>query len=139
MDKSVVLIIEDDSEVMEVLVEIVTNCNFEVAQATNGKEAYELVVNKKLKPALVLCDLHMPVMDGNAFIKKNNSSKLGLNICVITANNDASGIMDILSLGVIDYISKPFDVFELEEKIKIMVKFGEKKMISDAKKRESYG
>lgn len=127
MEKSLVLIIEDDADIIEILTEIVKGCNCEVMHAFNGKEALELIERNKLKPALVLCDLQMPIMDGVSFVKQNIVKNLDLNICVVTANNDNAGIVDVLRLGVTDYISKPFNSDELTEKIWLMVAIGERK------------
>jgi|GEM_PF-4194029 len=61
MDKSLVMIIEDEEAINEALLEVAKMSNYEVVQAYNGKEAIELLTNKKMSPALVLCDMGMPV------------------------------------------------------------------------------
>ncbi len=129
MDKSLILIIEDDLHVNDVLAEMARVCNYDVVQAYNGKEALELLAVKNIKPVVVLCDLKMPVMDGIDFIKESIVKNLDLNICLITANNEHSCIVEALQLGVADYISKPFKIGALTEKLKLMVDIGKRKNV----------
>lgn len=127
VEKSLVLIIEDDVEINSALSEVAKICNYEVIQAYNGQEAIDLITEKNITPVLVLCDMFMPVMSGMEFVKQNLIKNLDLNICLITANNDTSGIVEALRLGVTDYISKPFKMDVLIEKLKLMVDIGKRK------------
>ena len=62
-----ILIAEDNEGFLEMLSEIFGR-NFEVYQAHNGKEAYDIFVHKR--PTVVITDLIMPVMDGADLSKK---------------------------------------------------------------------
>lgn len=127
LSKSLVMIIEDEVAINDVLSEAVKMCNYDVVQAYNGKEALDLLTQNKINPVLVLCDMQMPIMGGTDFIKQSLIKNLDLNICMITANEDKDGIVELLQLGVADYISKPFKIETLMEKLKLMVDIGKRK------------
>ena len=57
-----VLLVEDDVEIRELLTEMLVHAGFEVVTATNGSEG--LARMKSERPAVVILDLMMPVMDG---------------------------------------------------------------------------
>lgn len=127
MDKSIILIIEDEIAINDAIAEVARACNYDVIQAYNGKQALDILAQSKLSPALVICDMAMPTMDGIEFVKQSLIKNLDLNVCMITANDDKDQIIEVLRLGVADYISKPFEVEPLMEKIKLMVDMGKRK------------
>ncbi|MEK6628051.1 MAG: response regulator [Bdellovibrionota bacterium] len=127
MDKSLVMIIEDEVSINDALSEAVKMGNYDVVQAYDGKEALDLLIQKNIDPVLVLCDMNMPVMGGIEFIKQSLIKNMDLNICVITANDDKDSLVELLQLGVTDYISKPFKIEALIEKLKLMVDIGKRK------------
>lgn len=128
MAKTMVLVIEDEGELNNILSEILTMHNYEVVRAFNGQEALDLIIETKIKPALVLCDINMPVMGGIEFIKQSIVHNFDLNICLVTGNNESSFVIEALQLGAIDYITKPFKLNILLEKIELMVDIGKRKL-----------
>ena len=128
MDKILVLVIEDESELNNILSEVLIMHNYEVVRAYNGQQAIDLIVKNNIKPALVLCDMNMPVMNGMDFIKQSLLHNLDLNICLVTGNSETSFVIEALQLGAIDYISKPFKLNILLEKIELMVDIGKRKL-----------
>ena len=128
MDKVLVLVVEDESELNNILSEVLIMHNYEVVRAYNGQQAIDLIVKNNIKPALVLCDINMPVMNGMDFIKQSLLHNLDLNICLVTCNNETSFVIEALQLGAIDYISKPFKLNILLEKIELMVDIGKRKL-----------
>lgn len=123
-----VLVIEDENELNNMLSEVLAMHNYEVVRAFNGQQAIDLLVQTKIKPALVLCDINMPVMGGMEFIKQSLLHNLDLNVCLITGNNETSLVIEALQLGAVDYISKPFKLNLLLEKIELMVDIGRRKL-----------
>lgn len=121
------MIIEDEVSINDALSEAVKMGNYDVVQAYDGKEALDLLIQKNIDPVLVLCDMNMPVMGGIEFIKQSLIKNMDLNICVITANDDKDSLVELLQLGVTDYISKPFKIEALIEKLKLMVDIGKRK------------
>lgn len=63
-----VLVVEDDPVVSDVVREVLESEGYSVVAAPHGAAALETV--KRFQPAVILLDLHMPVMDGSSFVER---------------------------------------------------------------------
>jgi CheY-like chemotaxis protein len=81
-----VLVVEDDTELRESLVEILSEEGYPTVQAANGQEALS-ALSAKEKPCLILLDLMMPVMNGWVFLAQlRQDPKLAdVRVCIISA------------------------------------------------------
>ena len=108
------LTIEDDVLLRETLTEILEVYGHTVIQAGDGEEGLELFT--KTAPDLVLCDVNMPKMDGFAMLEKLKNlvgaSKFPPFI-FLSAKTDKQHIKHGLSLGAVDFVSKPYSAPEL--------------------------
>lgn len=106
-EKFKVLVVDDTKTNIEVL-EGILSSEYDVYVALNGKKAIELV--PKIKPDIILLDIMMPMMDGYETLTKLNEKGLIDNVPVIflTAKTDPKSEEQGLSLGAVDYITKPF-------------------------------
>jgi CheY-like chemotaxis protein len=68
MSSNPILVIEDDKDIRDQLVEILSLEGYSVVAASNGKTGLETLLSMACDPCLVLLDLMMPVMDGAAFL-----------------------------------------------------------------------
>lgn len=112
------LIVEDNYDILNYLVSNFCK-NYNVLSATNGEEALNTCfLDKKID--LIITDIIMPVMDGYKFIEELRQKKKYKNIPVIflTAKPESNLSQEFLSLGAIDYISKPFSIEMLTFKVK---------------------
>ncbi|BCJ86405.1 response regulator [Effusibacillus dendaii] len=102
------VIVEDDPMVMEVNSEFVSRIDgFELAgKACNGSDALQLITN--IQPDLVLLDYFLPDTDGFSLLKEIRQQELSLDVIFLTANRSAEHVQQILRLGAVDYIFKPF-------------------------------
>lgn len=107
--KKNVLIVEDHDEMREYIKSILTN--YEVMEASNGKQALDLLARQHVD--LIITDYMMPVMDGLAFVTALKEKKHLQPVIVLTARSDQAAKMDMLQLGVDDYVTKPFEEKEL--------------------------
>lgn len=105
MAKKKILIAEDSNENRLILSAILED-TYAIELAENGKEALEILQKSEEKPALVISDVVMPIMDGFELVLHMKSDPLLTNIPVIfvtaTAEEDKS-----LMAGAIDFITKP--------------------------------
>jgi two-component system response regulator DctR len=102
------LIIEDDPMVQEInrqFVEQVDGYKV-IGTASNGKAGIQFI--KEEKPDLALIDIYMPNQDGLATIKQIRAEGLHTDVIAITAASDIQTIRQVLRLGAVDYIMKPF-------------------------------
>ncbi|HIJ59553.1 MAG TPA: response regulator [Nitrospirae bacterium] len=104
-----------------------TNKNIVISKANNGKQLVELLEKEGL-PDLLILDLMMPVMDGFETLKniKNIRERNYFPIIVLSALTDKQSIIQALSLGADDYITKPFFVEELKARVNNMLKLKER-------------
>lgn len=104
-----VLIVDDSKVIRSAIREILELGNIQVTEATNGKDALELVYNST--PDLVLLDVVMPGIDGISVLKtlRKSYSKLKLPIILVTSLGSPSEIVQALDYGANDYVTKPVD------------------------------
>jgi two-component system chemotaxis sensor kinase CheA len=121
-DKNI-LIVDDDSRNIFTLTSILENINAEVYSAFDGKEAIEILENKK-KIDIILMDIMMPVMDGLTAIKniKANKRFKDIPIIAITAKTMPEDKQACLDAGASDYLSKPLNYVALLSMIKAWIK-----------------
>lgn len=72
----------------------------------NGQDALQYLREHPVDLAIV--DYYMPVLNGRELIRRCREEGLQLDFIMITANNDAQEIAEILRLGAVDYLVKPF-------------------------------
>jgi PAS domain S-box-containing protein len=102
-----ILIVEDNNINRLILKTLLNNYNCFIDEAKNGYEAIELIQQKTYD--LILMDIQMPQMDGvTATIKIRENSNTTTPIIALTANSFQKDIDLYLSVGMNDYISKPY-------------------------------
>jgi two-component system alkaline phosphatase synthesis response regulator PhoP len=112
-----VLVVDDEADIVSTIQYRLEFCEFEVITATNGKEGLEKAANEK--PDLILLDISMPVMNGHEMLErlKNSPDLKDIPVIMLTAYSDAKDVTKAADLGIVDYITKPFDFTELMGKI----------------------
>jgi len=102
-----ILLVEDDHSLRETLADVLADEGFEVACASNGREALDQL-GKGLLPDLIVLDLVMPVMDGWAFrdAQRQRPELAGIPMVVLSASSPTDGAR-LRALGVEAVLSKP--------------------------------
>ncbi|MGV8121553.1 MAG: response regulator [Candidatus Xenobiia bacterium LiM19] len=113
ISRSIVLIVDDTPENLEILGIILSEAGFKVSVATNGTQA--IAVAKTKPPDLILMDVMMPGIDGFEACKKLKDDPLTAHIPVIflTARAGGSEIVRGFEAGGLDYVIRPFNTSEL--------------------------
>lgn len=108
-----ILVIEDQSDVREVITELLMAEDFEVIDAANGWIGVQLAQQEM--PDLILCDVMMPELDGYGVINqlRQNPSTEAIPFIFLTAKADKSSLRQGMELGADDYLTKPFTRDEL--------------------------
>jgi signal transduction histidine kinase/CheY-like chemotaxis protein/HAMP domain-containing protein len=116
-----VLIVDDDSNTLFTLAEIVRSANCNPILANNGKECLEILETKV--PDLILLDIIMPEMDGFKTIKqiKRNNKWSDIPVFAVTAKAMKDDNEIIIKHGFSDYIPKPFNPAFITYKIKSLI------------------
>lgn len=105
-----ILIIDDEKHIAEAIRLNLKMAGHETFVGANGLIGLDLF--KKENPDLVVVDLMMPEIDGVGVIKEIRRANLKVPILVISAKDQVSEKVKCLSLGVDDYLSKPFNLDE---------------------------
>lgn len=108
-----VLVIEDNSELLENISELLSLSNYSVISASNGIDGIRMAINEK--PDLVICDIMMPQLDGYGVFHaiQRHEDLQQIPFIFLTAISDSGEIRKAMSLGADDYIMKPFDQTDL--------------------------
>lgn len=101
------LIVDDSAFARKVVRELLTSSTvIDVAGiARDGEEAIELTAS--LNPDIVICDLHMPKLDGVNFVKQQMRLRPLPILILSAASQDASEVIDALEAGAVDVVKKP--------------------------------
>jgi two-component system phosphate regulon response regulator PhoB len=120
MAKTKVLVIEDDRALAEVLSYNLKAAGYEVLAATDGQDG--LLQAQIKSPDIVILDLMLPVIDGLDVCRRlrADASTKELLIVMLTAKAEESDELIGFSLGADDYVTKPFSVKVLLERIKAL-------------------
>lgn len=120
-----VLIVDDNRDMIDFLVSELSPA-YRVQTAYNGKEALECLA--KEKPAVVVSDIMMPVMDGIELCRaiKSDPNLLDLPVMMLSAKGDAQSVVEGLTIGADDYVTKPFNNDVLLAKIARLVELRSK-------------
>lgn len=113
MSKKRILVIEDQEDVRENITELLELSNYEVLNASNGKEGVKKALDSP--PDLILCDIMMPEMDGYEvlYLITKNPSTASLPFIFLTAKTEKADFRKGMNMGADDYITKPFEEMEL--------------------------
>jgi DNA-binding response OmpR family regulator len=101
------LIVDDETAVLDVLAEYFTSQGHDVHTAQSGPEALDAL--GRVRPDLILLDIRMPGMDGVQVLRELRSRAATVPVVMVTANEDLALARLTLRLGAFDYVSKPFD------------------------------
>lgn len=114
MSKLSILTIDDEDEV-GVLICTALSDLYEVDFAPDGFTAQRLI---KAKPYdLILCDIHMPHLNGLAVIEELKKKKLKTPVIFVTGDANEEFAKKAFELGAVNLIEKPFSVAELRKKV----------------------
>jgi len=111
-----ILVVEDDSGVQKYLKELLLDNGFSVNTAADGIQALNHI--QKTEPDLVVLDLGLPNMTGEAVCMEIRKKHPQLPVIILTAKDSITDIIEGLNLGADDYVTKPFVADELLARIK---------------------
>ncbi len=107
-----ILVVDDEQSLRDVLSIMLKRAGYAVTSAMDGEEAIELL-NKEIFD-LVITDLRMPKIDGMEVLKAVKSASPGTVVLIITAFASADSAVEAMKQGAYDYLTKPFQVDEVQ-------------------------
>ncbi len=115
-----ILIVEDDQGVQKYLKELLLDNGYSAQLASDGIEALEQL--QKSIPDLVILDLGLPKLTGEAVVSEIRKNYHDLPVIILSAKDTIADIVQGLNLGADDYLTKPFVADELLARIKARMK-----------------
>lgn len=118
-----ILIIEDDSQINQMICEALGKAGYECASAYSGTEG--LLLLKQESGAcvydLIILDLMLPGLNGEDVLKQLRQS-CDAPVIVLSAKDELDTKVDLLTLGANDYMTKPFELKELEARVLVQLR-----------------
>ena len=114
-----ILIVDDDVELTEVFQGLLDALGFYTNTTSNGPDALKLLEERKY--SFLLTDMKMPDMDGMELIEKVSGRYPDTSVIAMTGFSKGYKYVDVINAGAGDFIKKPFDLGELEAKIRRII------------------
>ena len=113
-----ILVVEDDESVRTLLARQL-GTEYEVQQAADAQQALQVLGAMKPLPDLIICDVMMPGMTGVQFAKqlKGTNDYKTVPIIFLTARTGALDVIEGINAGARHYITKPFNMKDLLDKV----------------------
>ena len=121
-DKPVILIVDDNSQNIELFAAYLVSQGYEIIQATSGEEALKTLSSNKID--LILLDVMMPGIDGfevTRRVRQDDAQRL-LPIILVTALREPEDRVKGIEAGCDDFLSKPVDKMELLARVRSLLK-----------------
>ncbi|MCF1433593.1 response regulator [Agrobacterium vitis] len=116
------LIVEDNHELADWLAKALTQAHYTVDAAHDGEEAEDFL--NLADYAAVILDLSLPKIDGMTLLKRIRRSGRKVPVIILTANASLDGRVAGLDSGADDYLAKPFEMAELEARLRALIRRG---------------
>lgn len=115
LSEQVVLIVEDDTDLRQTIQWTLEDEGLIVETAADGQEALNRAAQRK--PALVVLDMGLPIIDGNG-VAAGLRASYGSSVSILTMTADGRAAEKAKRIGAVGYISKPFDLDALISAVK---------------------
>src|SRR2546429_1891691 len=121
IDKSRVLVADDEPQITRVLRTVLTSQGYQVRTAAEGEAA--LTNFTEWRPELVITDLYMPHMDGIELCRRIRAMS-NVPIIVLSVKGEEKTKVEALDSGADDYVTKPFGIDELLARVRAALRRG---------------
>lgn len=125
-----ILVVDDNLPMRKALVETLKFLNYDTLEAGNGKEALEIIGNindnnpdaSPGKPAIIMSDLSMPVMDGRELFGELKRRNIQLPFIMLSGYLASNALDDLREMGLSGWLQKPADLEQISTLLKKILK-----------------
>jgi DNA-binding response OmpR family regulator len=119
-----ILVVDDEPDLLSTVEYRLKFADCDVVTASNGQEGLEKAAAER--PDLILLDTNMPVMNGHEMLERLRADPnlKGIPVIMLTARCEPQDIAAASSLGISDYVTKPFDFTQLFDKVRAALSHG---------------
>ncbi len=125
-----IMLVDDEQDIRDVLGITLSDMDYEVFLADNGKSALELFI--KEMPPIVITDIKLPGMDGIEILQRIKSENPDTEVIMITGHGDTDLAIKSLKYNAIDFIAKPIS----DDALEIALKRANEKIVTRQQLRE---
>lgn len=117
-NRNTILIVEDEKINRKILCRLL-QADYDILEASNGKEGFDLLMQQQAYIAAILLDVVMPIMNGYQFLALLEKQGLkGIPVIVTTGASDSESEQKVLEAGAWDFVSKPYNAPVLLTRLK---------------------
>lgn len=117
-----ILIIDDETYLLEKLQSLLTSEHYTVMTATDGNQGLEKIFSETYD--LILLDIMLPGINGLDILKEIREAGIETPVLMLTAKGDIEDKVLGLNLGADDYLAKPFSTAELMARVRALIRRG---------------
>lgn len=115
-----ILLVEDDNTLCDTLAQALRQSGYTLDAVADGVAADAALCQDHFD--LVILDLGLPHMDGMQVLKRLRTRKSNIPVLILTARDSLADRVNGLDVGADDYLAKPFDLLELEARIRALIR-----------------
>ncbi|WLR54240.1 sigma-54 dependent transcriptional regulator [Mesobacillus subterraneus] len=112
MSATRLLVVDDEQDLLELLVRRLKRKGFDVDSAGTAEDALKLV--KKNEYDIGVYDIRLPGMDGIELLKETKKAQPEIEVLILTGHGTIDTAIEAMKVGAFDYITKPYNLSELE-------------------------
>ncbi len=117
-----ILIVEDDTLLADALTRSLSQTGYAIDCVNTGEEADHILFSQTYD--LLILDLGLPKLDGVEVLRRLRRRSTGIPVLILTARDALQSRVEALDLGADDYMVKPFDLPELEARVRALIRRG---------------
>lgn len=111
-----ILVIDDEEYILDILQQFLgEECGYSVSTSTGAMDGLTRLMQDNYK--LVIADVNMPGMDGMEMVMRIKASYPDMRVLMISGRGDASNIVKAIKIGADDFITKPFELEAIRERV----------------------
>lgn len=135
--KRLFLVVDDEPIIRTVISEILHLLGFDCHPASNGALALELLAQNRYD--IVIADIVMPAMHGLELLRQIRSRYPAIDVLLISGFFGADDYGELLRAGAADFLTKPFQAWELEKKVLRLLREQERSVAGRGVRKEVCG
>ncbi len=112
-----ILLIDDEPNLLTLLKRPLIKHGYTITEAHNGEQGWKLFLDGSHRFDVIVTDVNMPVLDGIELLKRLREKDYDIPVIMMTGCDDTQTLIQILRLGAIDFLLKPFKAQELIESL----------------------
>lgn len=115
------LVVDDSRAVRMIISKTLRDLGYQVLEAPNGREAWEIIAGKQHSFSLLISDWNMPELNGLELLKRvrRDASLSSMRVVMVTTETELGHVATALEAGANEYVMKPFDREILVEKFQL--------------------